>query len=526
MPRSAIRLAVVLSAGLWALPAAAQGDNVTIAVGGAFTSLDPHFHNLTPNSALTQHLFDRLVNPDPDLRPEAALATSWTAVEPNVWEFRLRDDARFHDGTPFTADDVAFTLARVSALRSGPGGYAIYTRPVQEVVVVNPQTVRLVTAAPAPLIPAFMAALPMIGRRHGEGAATSDYNSGQAAIGTGPYRLVSYTAGDRAVFQRNEQWWGGAQPWNRVTVRLIANDSARIAALKAGDADLIDQVPTRDARSLAAEPRLVVFSKAGVRNIYLHLDLLREETPFVTDARGNRLASNPLRDPRVRQALSMAINRAGIVAQVMDGYASPSGQFLPQGAMGSDPGLTPDAYDMAAARRLLAEAGYPEGFSVTLHGPNDRYVNDAQILQAVAQMWTRIGVRTRVEALPSSTYFTRSARDEFSIGLLGWGTGTGEADSPLSSLVATRDAARGRGASNRSGYSNAAVDQLLDRALSTLDAAAREDLYRQATRIAIGDRAILPLHHQVNLWAARSGLVYEGRSDERTMAMSLRRGAR
>ncbi len=223
MSRSAARLAALLSASLCALPAAAA--EVTIAVGGAFTSLDPHYHNLTPNSALTQHIFDRLVNPDANLRPEPALARSWAAVAPNVWEFRLRDDVRFHDGTPFTADDVAFTIARVSELRTGPGGYALYTRPVREVVVVDPHTVRLVTAAPAPLIPAFMAALPMVGRRNGEGAATADYNSGRAAVGTGPYRLVSYTAGDRAVFERNAQWWGAAQPWSRVTVRLIANDA-------------------------------------------------------------------------------------------------------------------------------------------------------------------------------------------------------------------------------------------------------------------------------------------------------------
>ena len=165
MIRAPLRVAALVSASLVALPAAAS--DVTIAVGGAFTSLDPHYHNLTPNSGLTQHIFDRLANPDANLRPEPALALSWSAVSPNVWEFRLRDDARFPDGTPFTADDVAFTIARVSALRTGPGGYAIYTRPVQEVVVVDARTVRLVTAEPAPLIPAFMAALPMVGRRCG-----------------------------------------------------------------------------------------------------------------------------------------------------------------------------------------------------------------------------------------------------------------------------------------------------------------------------------------------------------------------
>jgi peptide/nickel transport system substrate-binding protein len=455
-----------------------------------------------------------------------ALARSWTAVEPNVWEFRLREDARFHDGSAFTADDVAFTLARVPAVQGGPGGYAIYTRPVKEVVIVDPHTVRLVTAAPSPLVPAFMAALPMVGRRNGEGMGTADYNSGRAAVGTGPYRLVSYLPGDRAVFQRNPAWWGPAQPWERATVRLIAHDSARLAALKAGDVNLIDQVPTRDAAELGRDARVAVFTKAGVRNISLALDLAREETPFVTDLQGNRLPGNPLRDLRVRRALSLAINRAGIVAQVMDGQASPSGQFLPAGAMGHDPSLQPDPFDPATARQLLAEAGYPQGFAVTLHGPNDRYVNDAQILQAVAQMWARIGVRARVEAMPSNVYFTRSGRDEFSIGLLGWGTGTGEADSPLTSVVGARDAARGRGGSNRSGYANPAMEGLVDRALATLDPAARENLYRQATRLAIADLPILPLHHQVNVWATRRGLTYEGRSDERTMAMSLRPAAR
>jgi len=254
--------------------------------------------------------------------------------------------------------------------------------------------------------------------------------------------------------------------------------------------------------------------------------MAREQTPFVTDHQGNRLPGNPLRDARVRRALSLAINRDGIVAQVMDGQASPSSQFLPQGAMGHDPSLQPDPYDPAAARVLLAEAGYPEGFTVALHGPNDRYINDAQILQAVAQMWTRACIRTRVEAMPSSTYFTRSARGEFSVSLLGWGTGTGEADSPLTSVVGTPDPARGWGGSNRSGFSHAGLDRLVDRALATLDAGEREGLYREATQVAISERPILPLHHQVNIWAARRGLTYEGRSDERTMAMSLRPASR
>ncbi|MBX9748074.1 MAG: ABC transporter substrate-binding protein [Roseococcus sp.] len=505
------------------LTGAAHAQDVNIAVGGAFTSLDPHFHNLTPNSALTQHLFDRLLEPDANLRPQPGLAESYRALSPTSWEFRLRPGIRFHDGTPFTADDVAFTFARVPNVAGSPASYAFFTRPVREVVVVDALTLRLETHGPAPLIPAMMQGLPMIGRRQGEGMTTSDYNSGRAAIGTGPYRLVSYAPGDRAVFARNTDWYGGAVTWNRVTYRFIGNDSARLAALKAGDVDLIDQVPTRDVADLARDGRLSVFSTPSLRNIYLYLDGWREQTPHVTDHQGRPLPSNPLRDVRVRRALSLAINRAGMVAQVMDGQAAPSGQLLPAGAVGHDPELRPDPHDPEQARRLLAEAGYPQGFTVALHGPNDRYVNDAQILQAIAQMWARIGVRVRVEALPSSAYFSRTARDEFSIGLLGWGTGTGEPDSPLANLLATINPARGRGASNRSRYSNPSFDAAVDRALATLDLAEREAVYREATGIAIRDQAIIPLHHQVNIWAARRGFTYAPRNDERTMAMSLTR---
>ncbi|MDB5414661.1 MAG: Peptide/nickel transport system substrate-binding protein [Rubritepida sp.] len=517
MSRLASALAFLL---LGAAPALAQ--DVNIAVGGAFTSLDPHFHNLTPNSALTQHLFDRLLEPDADLRPQAGLADRWEATSPTTWEFHLRPGIRFHDGTPFTADDVAFTFQRVPNVAGSPSSYAFFTRPVREVVVVDPLTVRFVTDTPAPLIPAMMQGLPMTGRRQGEGMTTADYNSGRAAIGTGPYRLVSYTPGDRAVLARNGDWYGGPVAWNRITYRFIGNDSARLAALKAGDVDLIDQVPTRDVADLARDSRIAVFSKPSLRNIYLYLDGWRDQTPFVTDHQGRPLPSNPLRDVRVRHALSLAINRAGIVSQVMDGQAAPSGQLLPAGSVGHDPALLPDAYDPEAARKLLAEAGFPQGFSLTLHGPNDRYVNDAQILQAIAQMWARIGVRVRVEALPSSAFFTRSVRDEFSVGLLGWGTGTGEPDSPLANLLATTDSSRGRGSTNRSHYSSAGFDAALDRAMGTIDLAAREALYRQATGIAMRDQAIIPLHHQVNIWATRRGFVYEPRSDERTLAMSLR----
>ena len=351
---------------------------------------------------------------------------------------------------------------------------------------------------------------------------TPDYNSGKAAVGTGPYRLVEYVPSDRAVFARNPAWWGPPQPWDRVVYRMIPNNSARIAALKAGDVDVIDAVPTHDVESLKTNAKLTLASKAGVRNIYLYADQRRDQTPFVLDADGNNPSANPLKDRRVRQALSLAINRSAIVERVMSGQAAASGQFLPEGTMGWNPDLAPAPYDPERAKKLLAEAGFPRGFRLTLHGPNDRYVNDGQIVQAIAQMWTRVGVQTAVELMPANVYFTRSAKDEFSVGLMGWGTGTGEPDSPLAALVGTADKAKGRGVTNRSLYSNPELDGLIDAALGTIDAAEREALYRRATAVAMEDLAIIPLHHQVNIWAMRSGFAYNARNDERTMAMELR----
>jgi peptide/nickel transport system substrate-binding protein len=503
------------------LAGAAQAQNLRIAVGGAFTSMDPHYHTLTPNNAMNKHVFDRLVDTDENFRLRPGLAESWAPVDETTWEFKLRRGVTWHDGTPFTAEDVVATFARVPQVRNSPGSFVIYTRSVQRLEFVDDHTIRMHTAAPYPLMPNLMAGLPIISRTLPANVDTPEFNNGKAAIGTGPYRLVSYSPGSQVIFERNPQWWGAQQPWARVDYRVIANDGSRIAALRAGDVDVIDAVATRDVESLKVNPDLSIASQPALRNIYLYLDQQRDDAPGVTGANGERLQHSPLRDNRVREALSVAINRPAVVRQVMSGYATPSGQFLAQGVMGYDPQTSAPTFDAGQAQKLLAEAGYPNGFRVVLAGPNNRYVNDEQILQAVAQMWTRVGVRTEVQAMPSNVYFSRSAKGDFPIGLSGWGTGSGEPDSPMVALIATTDATKGRGTSNRSGYSSPAFDALLDKALVTIDPAAREDFYRQATRVAMQDHAIIPLHHQVNIWASRKNIRVIARNDEETYAMSM-----
>jgi peptide/nickel transport system substrate-binding protein len=308
---------------------------------------------------------------------------------------------------------------------------------------------------------------------------------------------------------RNDSYWGPRPPWQDVNWRMIPNDAARTAALLAGDVDFIDFVPTEALTELRRNPKVKLWERLGLRLIFLGLDQSRDgPSPFVHGPNGETLTKNPLKDQRVRQALSIAINRTAIDDRLMEGAAVPAGQFLPPGVYSHVPGLDAPAYDPALAKKLLAEAGYPNGLRIALHGPNDRYVNDAKIIQAVGQMWERIGVRTEVDALPWSSYVARAGKQDFSAFLFGWGTGTAEASDPLIAQIATWDPAKGWGASNRGRYSNPAIDRLIGEALATGDDAAREKILIQAEKMAFDDVAIIPIHIQNNIWATSAKLTY------------------
>jgi peptide/nickel transport system substrate-binding protein len=393
---------------------------------------------------------------------------------------------------------------------------------VTKIEVPDPLTMRMHTAAPLPLMPMNLSTFLIVSRKHGDGASTGDYNSGKAVVGTGPYRLVSFVANDHTVMTRNDAWWGPKQDWERGVVRLITGNASRVAALQSGDVDVIDAVPTRDVAMLKTDSRVAVLPLAGTRLIYLTVDVGRVPSPHVTDKEGRPIAANPLKDVRVRRALSLAINREGVSRQIMDGLSAPTGQLQPQGTMGYDPTIRPDPYDPAQARKLLEEAGWKDGFGITLAGPNDRYVNDAAIVQAIAQMWTRIGLKVTVEAMPASVFFSRTQREEFSMALTGWASSTYEPDSSLIQMVASPDPSRGRQTTLRpSHYANPAIDAVIDRAIETIDPGEREELYQEATRMAMADLAVIPIHHQVNVWAVRKGLRRDPRISERTHIMDF-----
>ena len=289
--------------------------------------------------------------------------------------------------------------------------------------------------------------------------------------------------------------------------------------------DFIDNVPTADIERLKADSNVVLSSGISNRVIYLHMDRFQDDSPYITGTNGK----NPLNDLRVRKAISKAINRDAIVARVMEGVAIPAGQLLPPGFFGTSDKIKPEPYDPEGAKKLLAEAGYPNGFGMTIHGPNDRYINDAKIAQAVGQMLTRVGIDMKVETMPKSVFFSSASSGgpdktpKYSFILVGLGSGTGEASSALKSLIHTKDSAGGFGASNCGRYSNPEVDSLIEQELATVDDPKREALLAKATEIAMNDLAIIPMHYQVNTWATRkaAGLKYLPRTDERTQFGSL-----
>ncbi len=525
-----IRMAAMAGVSTMVMAGAAQAQQpltLNMAVGAPVTSLDPHYHQLSPNNAVSDMIFSKLVETDAQARNVPGLALEWRAVGPTTWEFKLRPNVRFHNGQPFTAEDVAFTLRRLPNVPNAPSSFAAFSRPIQRIEIVDPLTIRFHTAAPYPLMPLDMTNVRIISAATDPNPTTEGFNAGRNAIGTGPFRVTAHRQGEVIEFERNAEYFEGPSPFQRVSYRMITNDATRTAALLAGNVDFIDQVPTSDLARLRADQRLTLSETVGLRLIFLGLDHLRaadENSPQISDNDGRPLGRNPLRDVRVRRALSMAIDRQAITSRIMDGAATPANQFLPPGTYSHVADLPPIPYDPDGARRLLTEAGYPNGFRIQLNAPNDRYINDARIAQAVGQMWTRIGVRTGVEAQTWATFVGRAGRQEFSAHLIGWGSNP-DASHPMRNIIGTVNPQRGWGASNRGRYSNARLDEMLLASLAELDEKKREQMLIDIQRMAAEDVAVIPLHIQTNIWAMRRTLAHSARVDELTRAQDVRPAA-
>ncbi|POR45299.1 ABC transporter substrate-binding protein [Bosea psychrotolerans] len=526
MPRLAGAFAVAMGvASLGAAPA--RAEKLTIGLGGSVNSLDPHFYSTTPNNLVAFHIFDRLVDRMADGKLAPGLATAWRATSPTVWEFTLREGVTWHDGKPFTADDVAFTLKRALDVPNNLGGFAGIIRPITGVEVAGPLLIRLTTATPIPNLPSDLTRLAIVSRHAGQDATTADYNSGKAAIGTGPFKFSAYQPGERIELVANDTWWGKKPAWTSVTLRLIPNVAVRTAALLAGDIDVIDQPSASDLPRLQSSDKVKVAEIAGMRvNYVVPMIQPAPDAPAVLDKKGAKIEPSPLTKQKVREALSLAINRAGITERVVLGTATPTGQWLPAGIPGYDAKTPVPAYDVQKAKKLLGEAGFPDGFRLTLSTANDRTPYSVEVAQALAQMWSRIGVEVAIDAMPFSVYSTRGAKSQFSAYLGSWSNNSMEGTGLLRDLLATRSQQTGWGLYNWAQYSNPALDALTTAAISETDEARREKLVLDAVKLVSSDVAIIPLYHFKNIWATRAALRYDPRIDELTLATDVHKAGK
>jgi peptide/nickel transport system substrate-binding protein len=497
----------------------AFAQNLVLGTKLELNTLDPHFFAAFPTGSSHEYLFDKLTVLDEKLRVAPSLAQSWKLLDNLTWEFRLRKGVVFHDGSPFTADDVLFTIDRVPNVPNSPNSFSQFTRGIEKVTKLDDHTIVIRTKSPNPMLPNDLANVWIISAKAAKGATTADFNSGKAAIGTGPYKLVEWVNGERLVVERNDRYWGPRPHWAKVTEKVIAKDPTRLAALLSGQVDAIDAVPIPDLDRLRKEGKFALYRGAAALVHYVALDSARDISPFVTAKDGKPLAANPLKDPRVRKALSHAINRDLLVKRVMEGSGIAASQLLPAEFPGASKSLRPDAYDVAKAQALLKEAGWGEGFRIVLHATADRYANDSSVAQAIAQMWTRIGLKAEVETLPGAVFFTRASKQEFSAFAAQYGAE--DAANSLRALVASFDPARGFGTANRTRYANPIVDSLLTESNETMDEEVRGQKLTRAINFAMADQPLIPVFYPIFDFAAKKDLVITPRAQRRFNAMMV-----
>jgi peptide/nickel transport system substrate-binding protein len=515
-----MRLALGLMACLLAAPAAAQ--NLTVGMQTEPGTLDPQFNLLGSNTSALRNIYDTLLSRDPTLQVRPSLAESWRAVDETTWEFKLRPGVRFHDGSPLTAEDVRFTIERVTRVQGNPNSYATYIQGITEVQVVDPLTVRFLTNGPVPLLPSNISNIFILSAARGV-RSTGEFNSGQAAIGTGPYRLSSWQPGQPLQLERNAEYFGGAPHWARVTFRPIANDGARVAALLSGDVDFINGVPLQDVARLQREGgRTRVFGGASAYVYMLFPELGKDPLPGVRDSQGNPLPRNPWQDPRVREALSLAINREAIVERLMEGRARVANQAVPAGFFGHSERIPAARFDADRARALLRDAGFPNGFQTNLACPNDRFVNDSKICEAAAQQLQRVGIRVDLSTQPRTTFFPQRARREWPLHAAGWGSLTGESSYFLTSQIHTPNRDLGLGAINYSGISDPGIDTLIQQGRRILDDGARRRVLEQAMEQTMAQHLVIPILTFEAVWSGRADRVrFTPRADEETLAIEV-----
>lgn len=490
---------------------AAQNDILTI---------DPHSQNHATTNAILMHAYEGLTRYGVNREVEPALATKWTFVSPTQVRFELRKGVKFHDGTPFTADDVIFSFQRI---RQPQGTMQIYVTGINEIRKIDDHTVDMILSGPNPILLRNIIDFRIMSKAWAEKNKTTntqDYKAKEEnfasrnVMGTGPYKITGWQPEQRITMTINNDWWDKhTNNVKEVVYTPIKSDPTRVAALLAGDVDLLTDLPTQDVARLRNDSKLKILDGPEVRTIYLAPDIGSPELKY-----SNVKGKNPFADKRVRQALSMAIDREAIRRNTMRGLSIPAGIMVAPGVNGHSPDIdTPPKADSEGAKKLLAEAGYPDGFEVRLNCPNNRYVNDEEICQNIVAMWARIGVKAQLVAENMATFSQKFQNFDSSLYLLGWGVATYDAQYTLQSLIRTRTSGAD-GNFNFSKISDPQIDRLVDAMKSETDTAKRNAMIREALVRTRDEVLTIPLHHQMRPWAMKQSVTTIHRSDDRPEA--------
>ena len=485
-----------------------QAVTLRVANQGDAQSMDPHSLNESLQLGFMSNVYEPLIGRDKKLGLVPALATKWTQPSPTVWRFELRKGVTFHDGSPFTADDVVFSFKRAAGEGSDMKSYVSSFKEDRRI---DDFTVEIETITPFPILSdvislVFMmnkkwceenkAQLPVDRRKGIENTASFKAN------GTGPFRLKERQPTTRSVLVRNGNYWDKIESnVDEVVFTPIGNDATRVAALLSGEIDVMEPVPLQDVERIKSNPNLKVMQGPELRTIFLGMDQKRDELQY-----SNVKGKNPFKDKRVRQAFYQAIDIETIKSRVMRGASAPAALMIGPGIKGFVPEMNKRLpYDPEAAKKLMAEAGYPNGFEVGMNCPNDRYVNDGEICQAVAANLARIGVKVNLQTETKVTYFPKILSRNTSFYLLGWTAGTYDAHNPLTALMAT-PTDKGQGQFNLGAYSNAKLDELTLKIQSETDQGKRNAMIKEAFEIHANDIGHLPLHQQALAWAMKKNI--------------------
>ena len=493
--------ATALFVALSAVGVVASAQTVRIANQGDALSMDPHSLNETLQLSVTGNVYEPLVGRNKDLSLTPMLATSWKQTSPTVWRFELRKGVQFHDGTPFTADDVVFSLARTQVEGSDMKSY---TNDFKEVRKIDSHTVEIETKTPFPILPDVLslvyimskkwcetnqATVPVDRRKGVENTASFKAN------GTGPFRVRERQPNVRTVFTRNGSYWGKIEGnVTEVVFTPIGNDATRVAALLSGEVDVMEPVPVQDIDRVNSSANTRAVTGPELRTIFLGMDQKRDELLY-----SNVKGKNPFKDKRVRQAFYQAIDIKGIKKTVMRGASNPSAQLVGPGINGFQPEMKRLPYDVEAAKKLMAEAGYPNGFEVSMNCPNDRYVNDWRICQTVAANLSRINVKINLQAETKGTYFPKVLRRDTSFYMLGWTPATYDAHNAMNAIMRCVDD-KGAGQFNLGAYCNPKVDELTLKVQAETDKNKRNAYIKEAFDLHAADVGHIPLHQQALAW--------------------------